>query len=105
MTTVMSTGHRVLRGPVDIVALGWALSATLVVLFVICLAVALMLPGLTGSHAWVGLFSVAPVTSLRVWVDGIVYSIVFGWISAAVFGVAYNGLASRDLHAPSGGLR
>src|SRR6516165_2491472 len=49
--------------PLDVIALGWGLSAALVVLFVICLAVALVFPEWRGSHAWVGLFSLAPMTS------------------------------------------
>jgi hypothetical protein len=53
-------------------------SAALVALFVICLVVALVLPGWPASHAWIALFSVAPLTSIRVWVDGIVFS----WCSA-----------------------
>jgi riboflavin transporter FmnP len=80
------------NSPVNIVALGWGLSAVLVVLFVICLAVALVLPDWQASHGWIGLFSVAPMTSVRVWIDGIVFSIVFGWISAVVFGLVYNRL-------------
>ena len=80
------------NSPVNIVALGWGLSAVLVVLFVICLAVALVLPDWQASHGWIGLFSVAPMTSVRVWIDGIVFSIAFGWISAIVFGLVYNRL-------------
>ena len=48
------------NNPFNIVALGWGLSAALVVLFVICLAVALVLPDWQASHGWIGLFSVAP---------------------------------------------
>ena len=70
------------NSPLNIVALGWGLSAALVVLFVICLAVALVWPDWRASHGWIGLFSVAPMTSMRVWIDGIVFSIVFGWIAA-----------------------
>ena len=81
--------------PFNIVALGWALSAALVVLFVVCLVVALLFPDLPATHAWVGLFSAAPMTSLRVWVDGILFSVVFGWITAAVLGVVYNRLIAR----------
>jgi hypothetical protein len=66
------------NSPLNIVALGWSLSAALVVLFVICLAVALVFPDWRASHGWIGLFSVAPMTSVRVWIDGIVFSIVFG---------------------------
>ena len=79
-----------MSSPLNIIALGWGLSAALVVLFVICLAVALIFPDWPAAHGWVGLFSVAPLTSLRVWLDGIIFSIVFGWISAAVLGVVYN---------------
>jgi hypothetical protein len=82
-------------GRLNIVALGWGLSAALVVLFVLCLVVALVLPGWPASHGWVGLFSVAPLTSVRVWIDGIVFSIVFGWVSAVVLGAVYNWYVDR----------
>ena len=81
--------------PLNIVALGWGLSAALVVLFVICLAVALAFPEWRGSHGWVGLFSLAPKTTVRVWIDGIVFSIVFGWVSGVVLGLVYNRLIRR----------
>jgi hypothetical protein len=81
--------------PLNIVALGWALAAALVVLFVICLVVALVLPDWPATHHWVALFSPAPLTSFRVWVDGIVFSVLFGWIGAAVLGGVYNRLIRR----------
>jgi hypothetical protein len=81
--------------PFKVVALGWALSATLVVLFVVCLGVALALPGLSATHAWVGLFSPAPLTSARVWIDGVVFSIAFGWLAAVVLGLVYNRLITQ----------
>jgi hypothetical protein len=81
--------------PLNIVALGWGLSAALVVLFVICLAAALVFPDWRASHGWIDLFSVAPMTSVRVWIDGIVFSIVFGWVSAVVLGLVYNHLIRR----------
>ena len=83
------------NSPLDISALGWGFSAALVVLFVICLAVALVLPEWQASHGWIGLFSVAPMTSVRVWIDGIVFSIVFGWVTGVVFGLVYNLLIRR----------
>lgn len=83
------------NAPFNIGALGWALSAALVVLFVICLVVALLFPDLRASHAWVGLFSAAPLDSVRVWIDGIVFSIAFGWVTAAVLGAVYNRLIAR----------
>jgi hypothetical protein len=73
--------------PVNIIALGWGLAAALVALFVVCLVVALALPDWRASHGWIGLFSVAPMTSVRVWIDGIIFSIVFGWIGAVVLGL------------------
>ena len=81
--------------PFNIVALGWALSAALVVLFVLCLIVALLFPDLPATHAWVGLFSAAPLDSARVWIDGVVASVVFGWIAAAMLGAVYNRLIGR----------
>jgi hypothetical protein len=83
------------NNPLDIAALGWGLSAAPVVLFVICLAVALVFPNWRASHGWIGLFSVAPMTSVRVWIDGIVFSIVFGWVTGVVFGLVYNRLIRR----------
>jgi hypothetical protein len=83
------------NSPLDVVALGWGLSAAPVVLFVICLAAALVLPEWQASHGWIGLFSVAPMTSVRVWIDGIIFSIVFGWVAAVVLGLVYNHLIRR----------
>jgi hypothetical protein len=81
--------------PFNILALGWGLSAALVVLFVICLIVAVLFPDLPATHAWVGLFSPAPLDSLRVWIDGIVASVAFGWVTAVVLGAVYNRLIAR----------
>lgn len=88
--------------PLNIVALGWALSAALVVLFVICLIVSFIFPDLPASQgwaAWISLFSVTvvdrPFTSPRVWFDGIAFSLVFGWVTAVVLGLVYNRLIRR----------
>jgi len=43
----------------------------------------------------VGLFSAAPLDSSRVWIEGIIFSVVFGWITAGVFGTVYNRLIER----------
>src|SRR5262249_2387273 len=87
------------NSPLDVIALGWGLSAALVVLFVICLAVALVFPDWRASHGWIGLFSVAPMTSVRVWIDGIIFSIVFGWVAGVVLGLVYNRLIPRRVQA------
>jgi hypothetical protein len=40
----------------------------------------------------------APLGSTRVWVDGLVWSLVAGWLVALVFGTVYNWSVAR--HAP-----
>ena len=69
MATVQS--HR----RVSIGDLGWSFSATLVVLFVLCMLAALFLP-LRVAHGWVSLLSDAPIHSSRVWVEGLIWSVV-----------------------------
>ena len=43
--------------------------------------------------AWLGLYSTAPVGSIRGLVEGIVWNVVFAWIAAITFGTIYNSLA------------
>jgi hypothetical protein len=76
-------------------ASGVGLSVALMVLFVICALAQLVAPGLQAAHAWVGLFTVAPVGSLQAWIEGIAFSIAFGLIGGVVFALAYNGVARR----------
>jgi hypothetical protein len=76
----------------DLVAFGWALSSALVVLFVLCEAAAMILPGWQLAHNWLMLFSTAEAGSFRNLIDGIVFSAVFGWITAAVLVSIYNRL-------------
>ena len=50
--------------PLNLAAFGFAASAALVVLFVLCWIVAVVMPGLAGaSHGWIALFTTAPVGS------------------------------------------
>jgi hypothetical protein len=71
------------------------LAAALVVLFVLCAIVQAVAPGWPATHAWIGLFTAEPTLSLRAWVDGIVWSAVFGAIAGAVFVAGYNAVLSR----------
>ena len=71
------------------------LSVALIVLFVVCLLAQLVAPGLQASHAWVGLFTTAPVLSLRAWIEGLVFSVVFGAIAGSIFALAYNAVMGR----------
>ena len=77
------------HGPLSISGLGWSLSFTFVVLFVLCMLAALFVP-LRLAHGWVGLLSDAPIDSSRIWIDGFVWSLVLGWLIALIFGTIYN---------------
>ena len=79
----------------DLKAFGLALSGALVMLLILCAAAAMLLPGWQLAHNWLTLFSAAEVGSLRSFVDGIVFSIVFGWITAAVLVPIYNYVIRR----------
>lgn len=81
--------------PVDIPALGWALTITLVVLYLLCWIAALAVRELPLAHGWLLLFSTAEPGSLRSLIEGSVASVAFAWISALLFGLAYNRLSRR----------
>ena len=80
--------------PVSISGLGWSLSVTLVILFMLCMLTALFVP-LRLAHGWVGLLSDAPIDSSRIWIDGFVWSLVLGWLIALIFGTIYNWIVAR----------
>ena len=86
------TGKAGNAGTVNIVALGWGLTATLVALFVICALAAMLFPTLSLAHNWLGLFSTAPAGSLANLVEGVIWNVVFAWFSAVIFGLVYNRL-------------
>jgi S1-C subfamily serine protease len=71
------------------------LSVALIVLFVLCALAELVAPGLRVAHAWVGLFTTAPVQSLQAWIEGLVFSVVFGAIAGAVFALGYSATIRR----------
>jgi hypothetical protein len=76
-------------------AVAIALAVTLVVLFVLCAIAEVILPAAPLSHAWIGLFTTAPVGSARAWVEGIMASTVLGVVGGYIFAVTYNALGSR----------
>jgi hypothetical protein len=80
--------------PIYIVGLGVAVSATLVVLNVICWLAAMIVPNFGLSHGWITLFTTAPADSLRALIEGVIWGIVFGWVIALVFGLIYNRMTS-----------
>lgn len=78
----------------SITGLGWGFAAALVVLFVLCMLSALFLP-MRAAHGWVTLLSDAPIGSTRLWVEGLIWSVVAGWLIALVFGTVYNWIIAR----------
>ena len=82
------------EGRLSITGLGWGVSAALVVLFVLCMLSALFLP-MRAAHGWVTLLSDAPLGSTRIWVEGLIWSVVAGWLIALVFGTVYNWIVAR----------
>jgi hypothetical protein len=77
--------------------LSLALGVALIVLFVLCALVELLLPGLPATHAWIGLFTLAPVTSPQAWLEGVFYSLVFGVVTGAIVAAVHNAVAVRGL--------
>ena len=77
----------------NLTAFGWALSAALVVLYVLCWLAVFIVPSL--AHGWLALFSTEPAGSVTGLIAGIVSSIVMGWIAAAVLATVYNKLLQR----------
>jgi hypothetical protein len=71
------------------------LGVALIVLFAVCALVQAVAPDWQASHAWIGLFTAAPPLSVRAWVDGIVWSAVFGGVAGAIFAAAYNVVLRR----------
>jgi hypothetical protein len=92
MEGVMAIAHAHTR--LSISGLGWGFSAALVVLFVLCMLAALFMP-MRVAHGWVALLSDAPILSTRVWVEGLIWSVVAGWLIALVFGTVYNWIIAR----------
>jgi len=88
----MANAHAHAR--LSIHGLGWGFSAALVVLFVLCMLAALFVP-VRLAHGYVTLFSDAPINSTRMWAEGLVWSVVIGWLIALVFGTIYNWIVAR----------
>ena len=89
----MAVSQKKSESSVNIVALGWGLSATLVALFIVCALAAMLFPTLPVAHNWLGLFSAAPTGTAWNLVEGVFWSLVAAWFSAFIFGPVYNRLA------------
>lgn len=71
----------------------WGLSASLVLLYVLCWLAVFIAPDL--AHGWLGLFSTEPAGSLGGLLIGVVVSIVVGWIAGATLVTVYNAALRR----------
>jgi hypothetical protein len=81
--------------PLNLVAVGWALTSALVGLFVLCYLAAFVWPTSGLAHGWVSLFATQPGNVGLTLVEGIVGSGAAAWLGAVLFVPVYNRLASR----------
>jgi hypothetical protein len=75
-----------------------ALSGTLVVAFVLCAIAQALLPGAAFSHMWLALFTAAPLGSVQAWVEGIIASIVVGFVLGWCFAHCYNWSGKHNIN-------
>jgi hypothetical protein len=87
------------RSPLSPMAVGVGLAVALIALFVLCAIAQLVAGDWPATHAWIGLFTAAPALSLRAWVEGVLWSAVFGGIGGAIFAFAHNAALRRSLKA------
>jgi hypothetical protein len=69
---------------------GIALAVTLVVAFVLCTIAQMIVPGAQFSHMWLQLFTAAPMGSVATWVEGVVASLIVGFVLGWCFAHCYN---------------
>jgi hypothetical protein len=76
MAKVATLTQSVWKGPVHIVPLGWGLTATFLVLFILCFLAALFFPNVSLAHSWLDLFSTRPLGSRAQLVEGVIWNVV-----------------------------
>lgn len=69
---------------------GVALAGTLIVAFVLCAIAQAILPGAQFSHMWLALFTSASLGSGLAWIEGIIASLVVGFVLGYCFAHCYN---------------
>lgn len=85
------------RRTLSILGLAIAAGLALVLLFVLCALVGVLFRDLQATHAWVALFTLAPVTSPQAWLEGTFFSLVFGIFAGSIVAVVHNAVAARGL--------
>ncbi len=48
-------------------------------------------------HAWVGVFTLSPVTSPQAWLEGIFFSLAAGIVAGSIYASVHNAVAARGL--------
>lgn len=79
-------------GVVRLVASGGLAAA---VIFMLCW-IGTFIPFSSPTHAFIGLFTTEPMSSVNALLEGGLWSLLFGALSAAVFAMIYNALAGLD---------
>lgn len=85
------------RRTLSILGLAIAVGLALVLLFVLCALVGVLLPDLQVTHAWVALFTLAPVTSPPAWFEGTFFSLIFGIFTGSIVAGVHNAVAAQGL--------
>lgn len=73
-----------------------ALASTLVVAFILCGLAQIVWPAAQFTHVWLTLFTAAPLGSVAAWVEGIIASVVVGFILGWCFAHCYNWAVGRN---------
>lgn len=83
--------------PLKPAAFGLSLAISLAVLTLLCWLAVLLLPQVQLAHSWLGLFTAAPVNSVRAGATAIAVSFAAGWLTAFVMAVTYNRLVKTGV--------
>ena len=90
VTQDLLTGQRHKLGVTRLLITG---AATAAVVFVLCW-VGTLIPFSSPTHAYISLFTPADVSSGRALVEGTVWSLLFGGLTAGLFALIYNAAAA-----------
>jgi hypothetical protein len=81
----------------SVLGLTISVSVALIVLFVLCAIAGLVFPDVQATHAWVTLFTLAPVSSPQAWMEGTFFSLAFGVVVGSIVATVHNAVAARGL--------
>ena len=83
------------HGTISGIATGWALSAVLVILFLICVALAVLWPTSAFGQGWQMVLAALPGGSIAAFIEVVLGAVAIAWLIAIVFAGVYNQLLSR----------